>query len=163
MDWSTRGAAPEDWTSQGGDQTIASYGGKPMPEAHMDFLNKAHRWLEVDGRVFVHGGFDPKKPLKEQSIRRLCWDREVVSLAYKAAMSGESCKIGTYNEVFVGHTPTLVYGADKPLHFCNIWMLDTGAGWSGRLTIMDVETKEYWQSDPTPELYGGQGRTGRRH
>ena len=30
-----------------------------------------------------------------------------------------------------------------------------GAGWSGKLTIMDIETKKYWQSDLTPNLYGG--------
>jgi len=30
-----------------------------------------------------------------------------------------------------------------------------GVGWSGKFTIMDVTTKEYWQSDLTPDLYGG--------
>jgi len=30
--------------------------------------------------------------------------------------------------------------------FCNIWMIDTGAGYiDGRLTIMDVEIKQFWQ------------------
>jgi serine/threonine protein phosphatase 1 len=31
--------------------------------------------------------------------------------------------------------------------------MDTGAGWAGKLTIMDVQTKEYWQSDPVQSLY----------
>lgn len=35
----------------------------------------------------------------------------------------------------------------------NILNLDTGAGHSGRLTIMDISTKKFWQSDPLPELY----------
>jgi serine/threonine protein phosphatase 1 len=35
----------------------------------------------------------------------------------------------------------------------NIWNLDTGAGFKGRLTIMEVETKAYWQSDLLTELY----------
>ena len=38
---------------------------------------------------------------------------------------------------------------------CNVWNLDTGAGWSGKLTIMDVNSKEYWQADLTPDLYDG--------
>ncbi|ULT39931.1 hypothetical protein KRR40_34415 [Niabella defluvii] len=42
---------------------------------------------------------------------------------------------------------------NQPLNAFNIWNLDTGAGSSGRLTIMDVDTKEYWQSDPLNELY----------
>lgn len=36
---------------------------------------------------------------------------------------------------------------------CNVWNIDTGAGWSGKLTIMDIDTKEYWQSDFVKELY----------
>ena len=38
----------------------------------------------------------------------------------------------------------------KPLFLCNVIMLDTGAGWFGKMTIMDVNTHEYWQSDLTP-------------
>lgn len=48
-----------------------------------------------------------------------------------------------------------LYNTLQPIHVCNVWNLDTGAGWSGKLTIMNVTTKEYWQSDLTPDLYGG--------
>ena len=37
-------------------------------------------------------------------------------------------------------------------------MIDTGAGWEGRLTIMDIETKQFWQSDLVTDLYPGMGR-----
>jgi serine/threonine protein phosphatase 1 len=33
--------------------------------------------------------------------------------------------------------------------------MDTGAGWSGVLTIMNIETKEFFTSDPVPVLYPG--------
>lgn len=36
---------------------------------------------------------------------------------------------------------------------CNVWNLDTGSGFSGKLTIMDIDTKEFWQSDFVRELY----------
>jgi len=38
-------------------------------------------------------------------------------------------------------------------------MMDTGAGWSGKLTIMDIDTNEFWQSDVVKDLYpeGGRG------
>ena len=45
----------------------------------------------------------------------------------------------------------------KHLKLCNIWALDTGAGWSGKLTIMNVNTHEYWQLDLSSELYGIMG------
>jgi len=34
----------------------------------------------------------------------------------------------------------------KPRHYCNVWMIDTGAGVGGVLTIMDVATKQFWQA-----------------
>jgi serine/threonine protein phosphatase 1 len=42
---------------------------------------------------------------------------------------------------------------DKPMKAANIYNLDTGAGRTGRLTIMDIESKKFWQSDPVRELY----------
>jgi len=65
---------------------------------------------------------------------------------------------GAYKEIYLGHTTTQEFRSMLPLHFCNVWALDTGAGWSGKLTIMDVDTKQYWQSDLTPVLYGLKGR-----
>jgi serine/threonine protein phosphatase 1 len=36
---------------------------------------------------------------------------------------------------------------------CNVWNIDTGAGFHGKLTALDISTKEFWQSDPVPALY----------
>ena len=95
LDWATRGLKPEMWLEQGGKQTILSYGGGPMPARHVDFLNKAHPWLELDGRVFVHAGFDPDRPLKGQSLKVLAWDRGLLHRALeKSASEGSSCRIG---------------------------------------------------------------------
>jgi serine/threonine protein phosphatase 1 len=38
--------------------------------------------------------------------------------------------------------------------------MDTGAGHSGKLTIMDIDKKTFWQSDPLPELYPENFRKG---
>jgi serine/threonine protein phosphatase 1 len=35
----------------------------------------------------------------------------------------------------------------------NVLKIDTGARQDGRLTIMDIRTKEYWQNDVVEELY----------
>jgi serine/threonine protein phosphatase 1 len=31
--------------------------------------------------------------------------------------------------------------------------MDTGAGWQGKLSMMNIDTKEIFQSDPVPDLY----------
>lgn len=41
----------------------------------------------------------------------------------------------------------------KPVRSSNVWNLDQGAGYEGKLTIMDVDTHEYWQSDIISDLY----------
>ncbi|MBF0331915.1 MAG: metallophosphoesterase [Candidatus Omnitrophica bacterium] len=163
LDWSLSGIIAEMWRVQGGDQTMLSYGGKPMPSAHLGFFNKARHYLELNGMLFVHGGFDPSIPLKDQTVNKLAWDRELVSMAFRKMQEGAPAQIGPYQAIFVGHSPTQMFSSDFPLQMGNIWAMDTGAGWSGRLSIMDVDSKEYWQSDPTPALYGVSGRNFIRH
>ena len=35
----------------------------------------------------------------------------------------------------------------EPVKLGKLWDIDTGAGWAGKLTVMDVDTEKYWQSD----------------
>jgi serine/threonine protein phosphatase 1 len=155
LDWALRGETPDIWTSQGGDRTIASYNGGPMPRSHIDFLKNGQLWIGRDDQVFVHGGFNPDVPLSSHTADALVWDRKLLDMAWKRETEGRPAVFGRYRDIFVGHTTTELYGTLEPVHACNVWNLDTGAGWSGKLTIMDVDTKEYWQSDLTPDLYGG--------
>jgi serine/threonine protein phosphatase 1 len=61
-----------------------------------------------------------------------------------------------FDEIYIGHTPTLNYDMDIPMHACNVWNIDTGAAFSGRLTGMNIETKQYWQTDIVQQLYPGE-------
>jgi len=61
--------------------------------------------------------------------------------------------VGDYSEVFIGHTSTQFWKCDEPMNAANIWNLDTGGGWFGKVSIMDIDTKEFWQSDKGNELY----------
>jgi len=38
-------------------------------------------------------------------------------------------------------------GCTHPIKIGNLYCLDCGAGWSGRLVIMDINTEEYWGSE----------------
>jgi serine/threonine protein phosphatase 1 len=61
-----------------------------------------------------------------------------------------------YPEIFIGHTPVTKIGEDVPTRRATVWNIDTGAGFAGRLSIIDADSKEYWQSDPLPDLYPGE-------
>lgn len=76
-----------------------------------------------------------------------------------------------HKEIFIGHSATTMHkikpehkeykdpnqpkngGIIVPMNRCNVWNLDTGGGWGGKLSIMDIDTKEYWQSDFVKDLY----------
>ncbi len=153
LDWALRGDKPEIWTKQGGDRTMASYNGGPMPQTHIDFLKSGHLWLEVGNKLFVHAGFVPDLPLDQNSAQVLVWDRDLLKDAWEAANYRREAQITKYDDIFIGHTTTELYRTLEPIHVCNVWDLDTGAGWSGKLTIMDIDTEEYWQSDLSKDLY----------
>ena len=93
--------------------------------------------------------------MPEQSLETLIWDRSLINDAWKKYLRGEDHCYTQFKEIFLGHTPTQLFNWSGPLKVCNVWDMDTGAGWAGKLTIMDVQTKEYWQSDPVQELYPG--------
>ncbi|NQZ77667.1 MAG: hypothetical protein HRT61_16425 [Ekhidna sp.] len=84
------------------------------------------------------------------------WDRSL----WEEALLSENADfidlplVSGFKEIYIGHTPTIKLGAQDPMRALNVWNLDTGAGHpNGRLTIIDVETKEYWQSEITEKIY----------
>ena len=124
-----------------------------IPLRHQEFFRRQMLYCTDEaGRCFVHGGFDRDAVLDAQHPATFYWDRDLwaAALGHKGK---QFPMVQTFREIFIGHTSTLGWKTDQPMRAANIWNLDTGAGGGGRLTIMDVETKEYWQSDPVRELY----------
>ncbi len=146
---------------------MKSYDYKTPPDLHIEFLKSGiPLYIDEKNRVFVHGGFNRKRSVKEQKQETFMWDRELIQTAWNTSKQGgdKPKKFTEFEEVFLGHTPVSnLGGLDKPLNFFEIWDLDTGGGWEGRVTIMDIDTHEYWQSDVVAELYPGEhGRQGKR-
>jgi len=81
------------------------------------------------------------------------WDRGLLNDAIRVNKATPNHRYGKWDDIFVGHTTTEVYKTLKPIRACNVWALDTGGGWSGKLTIMDIDSHKYWQSDLVPDLY----------
>ncbi|MBU1204735.1 MAG: metallophosphoesterase [Nanoarchaeota archaeon] len=142
--------AEQIWLSQGGRETLSSYKDQKIPVIHQEFFNKGKYYHVEDKMVFVHAGFTPDlHPSKERKFT-LVWDRDLI----KYARAGNVIK--QWESVFVGHTTTQTYGSTKPIKFNNLWMLDCGAGFTGKLCIMDIDTKDYWlsKSQPNDALIG---------
>ena len=153
--WMKDGWMEDIWTSQGGLATMESYehDRSHVPESHKNFLQSAVLFLELDNKLFVHGGVNPDMELTKQDPQFLMWDRDLLSKAVMTARHKPDHRYGKWDDIFVGHTTTECYKTLKPVHACNVWAVDTGAGWSGKLTIMDIDSHEYWQSDLVPDLY----------
>jgi serine/threonine protein phosphatase 1 len=136
-----------------------------VPQTHIDFFKKQIGYYELmtekEYYCFVHGGFDKDYAIEYQSPMILMWDRNL----WDQAIAFDSKKLDNVNgftKIFIGHTRTTGWRNPecKPLYAGGVWNLDTGAGWSGKLTIMNIETEEYWQSDVVQTLYPDE--TGRR-
>lgn len=137
-----------------------------IPESHIDFFkNQLDYFIDDNNNLFVHGGFNRHERLEEQGSN-LWWDRDLWNQALSYESMGDLNYPGhakgykpkfkmleEYNEIFIGHTSTQFWGKDVPMKAANIWNVDTGAGWIGKLTIMDINTKEFWQSNNSKELY----------
>jgi len=166
------GESPMIWLSQGGQATVKAYLDKPLlQEKHKDFFTDKPFYHVEDNRLFVHGGFNALQPIEYTMNHDLIWDRnmwfDAVATSHiddplkaKRRIEYQMKHINDYKEIFIGHTTTSRI-SDEPVNALNIWNVDQGGGWEGKLTIMNVETKEFWQSDKVSALYPGvKGRGG---
>lgn len=154
-DYLNRGAVNQIWYQHGGKATIDSYiknGGLLMQEHKSFFNNMVNYYIDDNNRAFVHAGFKNINGLQYEHEKVCILDREMFENAYnKVFISNRPNKI--YDEVFIGHSSTSYYSIFEPINVENIWNIDTGAGFNGSLTIMNVDTKEYWQSSKLMDLY----------
>lgn len=142
------GIKTADWLFQGGQVTINDY--KTHPDAvnrHLDFYSTALLYhIDKKNRLFVHAGFDRFRPFANQKNdkRTLLWDRSLYMGALEYQEEGKVFE--EFSEIFIGHSPTQLIMHDQPTQLVNLWMMDTGAGHRRLLSMMDLDSKVYWQS-----------------
>lgn len=152
-----------------------------IPQTHIDFFNRQVKYYKDESNnLFVHGGFNRHYLLNNQPEEEIFWwDRDLwlQALSVKAGIGFEGhepVKLKfkeEFKEIFIGHTATTNWRSkeelskngliisskgepiDYPMNACNIWNLDQGCGFRGKLTFMNLSTKEYWQSDEVSELH----------
>lgn len=159
LEWMQNGTSQNIWLQQGGKATVDSYR-DGVPSEHRQFLENAQLYYLNANRLFVHAGFDPKIPLSEQGPDTFLWDRTLARTALYFHREDISVKLTGYDEVFVGHTPVTEL---RPVKACEVWLMDTGAGWSGVLSMMNLDTREIFTSDRVPLLYPGTAGRHRIH
>lgn len=151
LNWMETGYPEQGWIDQGGISTINSYT-KDIPENHIAFLRNASPYYIHQNQLFVHAGIRLDIPIHHQGIQTFLWDRNFARQAKFDQIENGGKTLTNFDAVYIGHTPI---PEPHPVQYCEVWMMDTGAGWSGRLSMMNIDTLEYFVSDPVPELYPG--------
>ncbi len=165
-EWLTNQKDNPQWLAHGGEATRKSYLGasKDKWETHLEFYaNLKNHYLDADQKLFLHAGYTNLKGIEYEYFEKLFyWDRTLWELAKSLDPKltpidkNYPKRLTHYKEIFIGHTPLSKVGEAVPLKAANVWNLDTGAAFMGPLTLMDVDTKEFWQSEPVHLLYPGE-------
>jgi len=162
-EWLRSGEVNPTWFMHGGKETMDSYEGFSIKDKkiHLAFFEAMPLYhLDTENRLFLHAGFTSqhgvtREPIKETFFYdRTLWEMALVmdtnitkdSLIYPS-------RLRHYKEIYIGHTPTTNFEEEVPMNRQNIWNIDTGAAFKGKVTAMNIDTKEFVQSDNLPVLY----------
>ena len=166
QNWLQSGRAHELWLRSGGEATVASYQdvSDSIRNIHLQFYNQLEDYyLDTENRLYLHAGFTNLKGVgHEYFSKTFYWDRTLweLALSLDPELSKESPKypqrLKHYKEIYIGHTPVTRIGKETPHCASGVWNIDTGAAFKGSLSVIDADTKEFWQSDPVYTLYPGE-------
>ena len=161
--WLKTGKVNPIWYMHGGKETMDSYEGFSSADkkAHLDFFEAMPLFhLDAENRLFLHAGFTSQHGVSREVVQEnFYYDRTLweMALVMDTSITKDSLvfpkRLKHYKEIYIGHTPTTNFNEDVPMNRQNIWNIDTGAAFKGKITAMDINTKEFVQSDPLPSLY----------
>jgi serine/threonine protein phosphatase 1 len=151
------------WFKHGGEATVIAYSkvSESTINKHIAFLKSLENYyLDDQNRLFIHAGFTNMNGINYEYFPKLFyWDRTLweTALALDKTLEQDDVyyprRFTLYKEIYIGHTPVTKIGETIPIQKACVWNVDTGAAFKGPLTIMDVDTKQFWQSEPLPNLY----------
>ena len=162
-EWLASGFVNDVWFQHGGKETIESYDGVSDEEKkiHLSFFEAMDMYhIDDQNRLFIHAGFTSMHGVeKEYNVQIFYYDRTLWEMALtmdkRIAKNSELYphRLKHYKEIYIGHTPTTNYKILQPMNAINVWNIDTGAGFTGPLSAIDINTKEIFQSDRVMDLY----------
>lgn len=162
-DWLAGNEPDKTWLFHGGNITIDSYASvsDERKREHLAFFNRMlNYFIDEKNRLFIHAGFSSMHgPAHEHHASNYSWDRTLweTALAMDKHIKKDSKlypkRLLLFDEIYIGHTPTLNYDVTIPMNACHVWDIDTGAAFYGKLSAINTDTKEYYQSDTVQQLY----------
>ena len=165
-DWLRTGNADNKWLLHGGQSTVESYALLDIANRnqHLNFLEQMKFYhIDEQNKLFIHAGFTSMHgPQQEFYSTNFSWDRTLweMALTMDKRIKKDSLlypkRLKLFTEIYIGHTPTLYYDVDIPMQGCNVWNIDTGTAFKGKLSVIDIDTKQFWQSDTVMSLYPGE-------
>lgn len=164
--WLKTGRDNPIWLRSGGEASVQSYRAAPeaIKELHIQFFDHLDEYyLDNKNRLYLHAGFTNQHGVTHEYFSKtFYWDRTLweTALSLNPDLPKDSPKyparLKQYEEVYIGHTPVTRIGESTPHQAANVWNVDTGAAFEGCLSIIDADTKVFWQSDPVYTLYPGE-------
>jgi serine/threonine protein phosphatase 1 len=161
--WLKTGEVNPTWYMHGGKETMESYNSfsETDKKQHLQFFeNMPLYFLDDQNRLFLHAGFTSMHGVENEVFKTtLYFDRTLWEMALTMDKRIEKAsliypnRLKHYKEIYIGHTPTINYNYDVPMNAINVWNIDTGAAFTGKLSGINVNTKEVFQSDNLPSLY----------
>lgn len=163
LEWLSESKDNPLWYKHGGESTVLAYAKVPQEtiKKHIEFLQSLEKYyLDDQNRLFIHAGFTNLNGVDYEYFPKLfCWDRTLweTAMALDKNMKSNDLmypkRLTLYKEIFIGHTPVSRIDQTIPVQMATVWNVDTGAAFKGPLTIMDVDTKAFWQSEALYNLY----------
>ena len=151
------------WYMHGGKETIESYApfSEDEKKNHLEFFeNMPLYYIDDENRLFIHAGFTSMHGVEKEVFKetfyfdRTLWE---MALTKDSNISEDSLlypnRLKHYKEIYIGHTPTTNFKSNSPMHAANVWNIDTGAAFKGKLSAIDLNSKDVFQSDNLPALY----------
>lgn len=160
-EWLRTGKAESRWLVHGGQATVTSYKNAKNKIQHLEFFERMQNYyIDSQNRLFIHAGFSSMHgPAHEMYQTNYSWDRTLWEMALtmdKRVQKDSKLypkRLKLFHEIYIGHTPTLNYDISTPMDAINVWNIDTGVAFKGCLSVLDIDTKEFWQSEPVYSLY----------
>jgi serine/threonine protein phosphatase 1 len=126
------------WVRCGGDAALQSYGQAEdvslIPREHFQFLARLPLFHETETHFFIHANYAPNWRLDQHDTKTALWlpltDLPGPHFSGKVAV--------------VGHTPQK---DGRVLDLGYLKCIDTGCGYGGLLTALDVDSGQIWQVD----------------
>lgn len=162
-DWLRDGEVNRTWYMHGGKETMESYERFSVEEKnkHLEFFENLKMYhIDDKNRLFLHAGFTSMHGVEKEVFQTtLYFDRTLweMALTMDKQIKKDSAlypnRLKHYEEIYIGHTPTTNFGVDIPMQAVNVWNVDTGAAFKGKLSAINVDSKDLFQSESLPILY----------